>query len=98
MRSDVDEGKRTRQAVCVMICPNPTLNELIGDPPPIPVAPHPEIRACWFSKVWVICRRFGRRTAFTFAEKVIDTTNLTKAMSLSLFDALRYKIQPDKIS
>lgn len=88
VRSDDELGKRIRHAACEMTCPNPTLKEFTG-PPPNPVAPHPEILACWFSKVCVIWRRFGNRTALTPAENVIGTTNLTKAMSLLLFEALR---------
>ena len=49
--SEDELGKRMRQAACEMTCPKATLKNLVGAESPVPVAPHPEMRACWFSKV-----------------------------------------------
>lgn len=92
VRSEAELGNRIRQAACEMTCPKATRRNLTGAASPVPVAPHPEIRACWFSKVVDTCRRLGRRTRFTFAVNVTGTTSLTNAMSLLLvaaFEAIR---------
>lgn len=84
VRSEDEFGNRMRQAACEMTRPTAVCKCLIGEASPVPVDPHPEMRASRFSKSESTCRRFGKRTARTVAVNVIGRTNRTKEISLSL--------------
>lgn len=100
--SDEELGKRIRQAACDITWENATSKFMFGDEPPVPVAPHPEIRPCWFSNVEVTWRRFGSLTIWANWLKIMGRTSLTREMSLSLIVGLffdkRLKRFFDKIS